>query len=113
MKSNDVPRAVHAAARGSSREARRTVESIEGEDGGVHEEPRADGGRRVVRQRPARGSRGDGYAAAVAGGAMAARRAMLAMRPVMGGMGRRRLARSRIDSQRERGHQEEHEQELR
>jgi hypothetical protein len=75
------------------------------------EEPRDDGGCGVVRQRPARGSRGGGYAAAVAGGAMAARRTMLAVRPVMGGVRRGRLAGRRIDSQRERGHQEEREQE--
>jgi hypothetical protein len=79
----------------------------------MREEPCEDGGCRVVRQRPARGSRGEGYAAAVAGRAMAARRAMLAVRRVGGeggvaggdgviGARRGRLAGSRIDSQRQR-----------
>jgi hypothetical protein len=108
-----MPCAVRAAARGSGRQTRRTVESVESEDGGVIEESREGRGSRVVRRRPARGSRGDGYAAAVAGGAMTAERAMLAVCAVIGGPGGRRLARSRIDSQRERRHQEEREQELR
>jgi hypothetical protein len=116
MESNDMPRAVRAAARGSSRQARRTVESIEGEDGEMRQEPREDGGRRVVRQRPAWGwgSRSDGYAAAVAGGAMAARRGMLTVGAVMGGgvagARRGRVAGSRrIDAQRQRRYQEERE----
>jgi hypothetical protein len=77
-----MPR-VRAAARGSSRRTRRAVESIESEDGGVSEEPCEDGGCRVVRRRPAWGSRGDGYAAAVAGRTMAAQRAMLAVGALM------------------------------
>jgi hypothetical protein len=83
MESNDMPRAVRAAARGSSRQTRRTVESIEREDGGVSEERYEDGGCRIVRRRPAWGSRGDGYAAAVAGRAVGVQGAMRAMRALM------------------------------
>ena len=117
MESNDMPCAVRAAARRSSRQTRWTVESSESEDGGVIEEPREDRGSRVARRRPARRSRGEGYAAAVAGGAMAAQRAMFAVRAgvagEVGGVRGGRLAGRRIGSQRQRRHQEEREQELR
>jgi hypothetical protein len=86
MQSNDMPCAgSRAAASASSRQARRTVESIEGEDGRETNEPRKDGAWRIVRERPARGRGGDGHAAAVAGCAVAAQRAVVAVRAEMGG----------------------------
>jgi hypothetical protein len=120
MESNDMPCAVRAAARRSSRQTRWTVESSESEDGGVIEEPREDGGCGIVPQHPAWGGCGNAYAAAVTGGAMTAQRAMLAVRAGVagvvggvGGVGRGRLAGRRIGSKRQRRHQEEREQELR
>ena len=116
IQSNDMPRALRAAARGSSRQARRTVESIESEGG---ESSRgAVGGRRMPgraeraalrepqgRPRSSNRRRRHGRAASHARSARRAGRPPARRAPG-------RLAGSRIDSQRQRRHQEEREQEL-
>jgi len=134
MQSKDMPGAdcaSRAAVRASNRQARRTVKSIEGEDGRVADGPCEDGGCRIVRRRPALWRRGYRYSAAVAGGAVTAHRAVLAVRAAVGGMSglrgegglcgesgvrgvrRGRFAGRCIGSQRQRGREEEREQELR
>src|ERR1700722_20195421 len=89
MQSKDMPGAgcaSRAAAPTSSRQAWRTVESIEGEDGGVTDGPCKNGGCRIVRRRPPGGSHGDAYAAAAAGSAVTADRAVLAVPVAVGGV---------------------------